>query len=202
MSLRLTPPQTASCIDIRTCHIDMLSIGIVAALHSHTHTPRRCLPPRLCCRAGVVLSWHCCPHHTGVVVVCGIVHHVVCGLVHASSPSLSCWCCLLRWHCCPCCAGIIALIALRGHPCCRYPCLVALALPSSAALSTTLSTAEYKRCCNCPAGFINCAGVIALIALAFLLPASCFYHCHCHDVTIAVIALAALLLLYRHLHRR
>jgi hypothetical protein len=97
-------------------HIDMLPICVVnlptvAALNRCTHTPRRHLPPRLCCppcQPGVcytmalivlallpLLHWHCQPCCAGVAVVCGVVYHAVCGLVHASStrvkkPEINC----------------------------------------------------------------------------------------------------------------
>jgi hypothetical protein len=86
-------------------HIYMLSIyavnlHTVAALNSCTHTPRRCVPPRPCCRP-------CQPgvrsYHAGITNYACIVTLFVFVLILWPS---------LCWHCHPCCAGIVNLVAL------------------------------------------------------------------------------------------
>jgi hypothetical protein len=97
------------CLSTLICCPYALSICIhtVVALNSCTHTPRRRLPPRPCCRPCQPGVGSC---HTGIINYTCIITLFV--FVLTSWPSL-CWCCR------PCCAGIIDLVALV------LPCLSA-----------------------------------------------------------------------------
>ena len=116
---------------------------MVAALHSYTH------PTWLRFWSSESLMW-------SRVIVCGIIHHVVCDLVHALLPLL-CGRCLLRWHCC-----LVVLASSPSLHCIEDTLAVLASLP--------------LRCVAILCGIVNhiIRGIVQV-----LLPSSCWHHHLC-----------------------
>ena len=97
-------------------------------------------------------------------VVCGIVYHVIRGIVQVLLPS-SCWRHHLCWHHCPCCAGVVTLIVLSFSPLHTGIVVIVVLLQ--------LLSSHWHLCCCCAGIFAVielalCVGVVALITLMLL----------------------------------